>query len=152
MEKKSPFSNLHHIGLIVKDLEKAVKYYESIGMGPFKPFTALADTVVEQSSYGDESVDFDFRIRLIEVGGTHIELIQPVKGKTVNSDFLAEHGEGVNHLAFLVDDVEAVKDDFTRKGFEVVLTRKRAGGFSAAYIATGEIGGLVFEFIQVKKQ
>lgn len=80
--------------------------------------------MVEQSSCGDKSVDFEFKIQLIEVGGTQIEFIQAIWGKNVNSDFLAEHGEGVNHLAFLVEDVEAVKAGFARKGFEVVLTQK----------------------------
>jgi|PlaIllAssembly_1097288.scaffolds.fasta_scaffold246851_2 methylmalonyl-CoA epimerase len=152
MAEKSPFSNLHHIGIVVKDIDQAVKHYESIGMGPFKPFAAIAANVVEQSSYGDMHADFDFKIRMLEVGATRIELLQPVKGRTINSDFLAEHGEGINHLAFLVDDVEAVKADLAKKGLEVVLTRKRAGGFSAAYIDARKVGGVTFEFIQLPKE
>ena len=51
-----------------------------------------------------------------------------------------------------MDDVEAVKADLAKKGLEVVLTRKRAGGFSAAYIDARKVGGVTFEFIQLPKE
>ncbi len=35
MPKKSSFAKLHHVGVVVKDINKAIAYFESLGIGPF---------------------------------------------------------------------------------------------------------------------
>ena len=127
-----------------------MEHYENIGIGPWKPFTELSGTVVEQTSYG-EPEDFEFKNRMFDLGPTQLEFVQPIRGTTVNSDFLKNNGEGINHLAFVVDDLEEVTSYYTDKGYKILLTRKRLEGVSTAYIDAREVGGVIFEFIQMTK-
>ena len=70
-----------HVGVVVRDMEKAIERLESLGIGPFKPF----NRVVRQDTklYG-RSVDPDdvkLRIKLADIGGgVKIEVIQPLGG------------------------------------------------------------------------
>ncbi len=41
--KKSPFSNLHHISIVVRNIDEAVKFYTSIGIGPFEHYPPLRE-------------------------------------------------------------------------------------------------------------
>lgn len=148
--EKSSFSNMHHVGVMVKDMDRAIKYYESLGMGPFKPFKELSGTIIEQTQYG-KPADFEVKNMMLEVGGTEIELIQPVKGAVVHAGFIERRGEGINHIAFIIDDLEEEIAKFVGQGFKVILTRKRIGGVSAAYIDFSEVGGVVIEFIEMPK-
>ena len=42
MPDKSLFSKVDHIGVVVRDIDKAVEYYESLGIGPFEPVNAAS--------------------------------------------------------------------------------------------------------------
>jgi 4-hydroxyphenylpyruvate dioxygenase-like putative hemolysin len=66
----------------------------------------------------------------------------------VQSNFLATHGEGINHLGFRVEDCENVVRVLVGRGFRVIASGKIAGGGQFAYIDTDKTGGVVFELIQ----
>ena len=46
-----------------------------------------------------------------------LELVQPVEGDSIYHDFLIQHGEGLHHLNFLVDDADAISEILTGEGF-----------------------------------
>jgi 4-hydroxyphenylpyruvate dioxygenase-like putative hemolysin len=76
------------------------------------------------------------------------ELIQPLKGKSVYSDFLEEKGEGFHHLAFIVQDLDKEVADMKNRGFKVIQTGARPKS-RWAYFDTDRIsGGCVIELIQ----
>jgi hypothetical protein len=54
---------------------------------------------------------------LEQVGGVQLELVQPVEGPSVYRDWLEEHGEGLHHLNFLVDDVDQAVAALAKQGF-----------------------------------
>gem|GEM_PF-3366278 len=43
--KRSPFSTLHHVTIVVRDVDKAVEFYESLGIGPFVDYPPLSEYV-----------------------------------------------------------------------------------------------------------
>ncbi|MFC1992208.1 VOC family protein [Chloroflexota bacterium] len=147
---KVSFSNMHHVGVMIKDMDTAIKYYESVGMGPFKPFAELRGTIVEETQYG-KPAPFEVKNMMLEVGSTELELIQPVKNSLIHGGFIEKRGEGINHVAFIIDDLDENIAKFEKKGFKVILTRRRIGGVSAAYIDFSEIGGVIAEFIEMPK-
>ena len=63
-------------------------------------------------------------------------------------EFLEKHGEGVNHLGFLVDDLDAETAKLVGKGFRVISSGKTLSGGAFAYLDTDKVGGIVFELIQ----
>jgi len=53
MTEKSPFSKIDHVGILVKDLDKAIEHYQSLGIGPFQQIPM--DTVINKTMYGETS-------------------------------------------------------------------------------------------------
>ena len=103
------FNTLHHICIVVEDMQKAVDFYESIGIGPWHPFPSL-------EPYRDDldvpNLDdfMELEYRFADLGNVQLQLCAPPKGgDTVQRRFLDEHGQGVFHLGFSVDDVDAAE-------------------------------------------
>ena len=144
-KEKSPFSQIDQVGVIVRDLDRAVKYYSSLGIGPFESLD-LART--ERTVYGKPAEGIRNRSRVARMGSVQFELLQPVSGDSVQKEFLEKRGEGINHLGFLVDDLEKEVDRLTARGFTVISSVRYSDGGGVAYFDTDRIGGVLFELIQ----
>jgi methylmalonyl-CoA/ethylmalonyl-CoA epimerase len=88
-------------------------------------------------------------IKLISRGGQMgpiwLELIQPVSGKYIHNEFLERRGEGINHMSFLVDDIEEAIPIMAEAGFETIVYQKNVGGGGMAFFDTDKIGGVIIE-------
>lgn len=134
------------LGVVVSDLDKVVKYYSSeFGLGPFRITTATRSGAIVHG----RPTDYKVKLAFAEIGGLELELIQVLEGKTVQKEFLDEKGEGLHHLGFLVNDLEAEVAKWRKSGFSV-LQRSKEPLF--AYMDTDRIGGVVFELIELNKQ
>jgi len=143
---KSPFSKLHHIGAIVSDVDKTAEYYESLGIGPFDP---LVLSPKERILRGKPADDLKLKIRMAHVGPVRFELIQPVAGKgSIWKEFLDSRGEGISHLAFLVDDLDKEEAELVKKGLNVIFRVRFQNGGGTTYLETDKVGGVVFELFQ----
>jgi hypothetical protein len=81
-----------------------------------------------------------------------VELVQVLEGRrSFHQDWLKEHGEGVNHLGFDVDDYDRVHGSMIDRGFEPIMwidTDYPAypnGRARACYFDTRPVGGIIFE-------
>jgi len=146
MTLESSVQKLHHIGVVVRDIDQAIKYYESLGIGPFK-FMSIPGEVTEQTVYG-KPTDFVLKGAVAKMGTVEIELIQPVENAPIQVDFLESRGEGINHVGFKVDDVDKVRAEMVNKGFNAIQDRRRTSGIVTAYFDTDRVGGVIFEFWQ----
>ncbi|MDD4877111.1 MAG: VOC family protein [Dehalococcoidales bacterium] len=146
MVEKSTFANLHHIGVVVSDLDKAIQYYEELGIGPFKSMK-LPGTITEQTMLG-KNMDYQIRSASVRLGPIEIELIQPVENALLQEEFLAKHGEGINHIAFKVENFDKERAKLEKKGLKIVMYRNRSSGIKAAYFDATEVGGVIFEVFQ----
>jgi methylmalonyl-CoA/ethylmalonyl-CoA epimerase len=141
---KLPFSNLEHVGVVVRDMDKAVEYLASLGIGPFEP---LADPALADKLFRGKPSDWKVKISLAKIGLVTLELIQPVEGKSASQEFLDKKGEGIQHIAFAVDDLDREIAELTKQGIEVVMSGKIPGG-KFAYLETDVPGGIIIELIQ----
>jgi len=66
-----------------------------------------------------------------------------------NNEFIVDKGEGIAHVAFFVDDLEAETTKLVEKGIPIVLTGKRGDWTFMHYFDTREFGGLLLE-LQLK--
>jgi catechol 2,3-dioxygenase-like lactoylglutathione lyase family enzyme len=138
--EKSPFSTLHHVTIAVKDMEKAVKYYESVGIGPFKSFPPLRDF-------------FKYIVKEAQIGPVSLQLVQPPSDEeSMYGEFLKQRGEGVQHLGFVVDDIDAAEATLRKLGLRVTETGRRADGSGFTYFDTDAIGGVTLEIRQNPSQ
>ena len=145
--EKSPFSRVDQIGIVVRDMNKAVDYYQSLGIGPFEP---MGDLVYTERIVLGKPVDFDsikLDIRFAKIGPIEVELIQPVEGEFLWKEFLETKGEGIIHLGFYVDDIDKEEAKLVKEGL-TVLYRSRFQNGGAAIFDTGKVGGVVLELIQ----
>jgi methylmalonyl-CoA/ethylmalonyl-CoA epimerase len=147
MREESPFSKVDQIGVVVRNIEGAIKYYEALGIGPFIPFRNT--DVVERQMWGKPVSPNSIKsvIELTKIGTLELELIEPVEGNSIWSEFLTTHGEGVQHLGFFVDDINKEEAKMVRKGFTVVYRSRFSNGDGAAYFQT-DAGGFLLELIQ----
>jgi methylmalonyl-CoA/ethylmalonyl-CoA epimerase len=106
----SYFKKFAQVGVIVKDLDHSVRMLEEIfGIGPFRVVDwPPADRTDMQRFYHGRPANFTARMAFADLGGTELELIQPVSGESMWADFLRTHGEGIHHIRFNVDEVAPV--------------------------------------------
>ena len=141
-----------HVALVVKDMDKAAKYFEALDAGPFPPFLGGTGMSFSGKTVRGEPSDYDMDLRIGrgDIGGTKIELIQPLKGRSIYDEFLEEKGEGLHHLAFMVDDVDAEIADLEKSGFKVIQTGAMPNT-KWTYLEGEEPGGMLIELCQAPK-
>ena len=138
--EKSPFTKVHHVGVVVENMDKALSHYDALGIGPFKP---LKLSPSEGLLRGKTLITTPI-ISMGEVGGIVIELLQPTEEDSLIKEFFESKGEGVHHIAFLVDDIDKETDKLVKKGFDVLFSQKSGKG-GCAFFDTGKIGGMFVE-------
>ena len=138
--EKSPFSQFHHLMIVVKDIEKAVNYYESIGIGPFRPYPPLQE--YENLNVEDEDAFYKLIMKEANIGPIVLQLCQPGPGKSIYKDFLEKKGEGVQHLGFVVDDIEKEAVELRKKGFKFLSSGRRSDGSGFTYFDTEDDAGV----------
>src|SRR5215207_7312587 len=107
------FTRIDHVGLAVADLEAAIALHErDYGMA-----LVHRETVAGQ---GVEAV-------LLDVGGSHVELLAPLRDDTPVGRFLARRGPGLHHVAYRVPDVAAALEQFRARGFRLIDEAPRIG-------------------------
>jgi catechol 2,3-dioxygenase-like lactoylglutathione lyase family enzyme len=136
----------YQVGVVVRDLDQAVAFYERLGIGPFEEGPSAH--TIERKIYGEPSTDAKVEGRLAQMGNIEFELLQPVSGRTVQGDFLEEHGEGVVHICAHTDDLERDVEELTALGYEVISEGKLSDGGRFAYFDTRAVGGLILELFE----
>jgi extradiol dioxygenase family protein len=135
---------VYQLGYVVRDVEKACRYYESVfGTGPFSD---VIDVNMDGALLRGKPVETTIKVAFVQSGDVQIELIEPVVGENLYTEFLEMRGEGIHHLAYKVDDMETVKAVYTEKVGEPVFSRDM-GIMEFAYFDTSEVGGLMIEFL-----
>jgi methylmalonyl-CoA/ethylmalonyl-CoA epimerase len=138
---KTPFSRFVHVGIVVRDMDKAVKRLSSLGMGPFEAISVPPFT--ETPLFRGKALNARVKGLVFKTGGVAIELIQPLEGDSPWKEFLDSKGEGIHHIGFGVDDMDKEVDNLTRQGCSVLkLSRRHNGG--SAYL-TELLGDIVVE-------
>lgn len=91
-------------------------------------------------SYRGGPADFVADISLSYLGEMQLELIRPVRGENIYSDFLREGGPGLHHICVEADDVGAAVDAAVRQGATVVQRGVMPGGMEFAYVSATDAG------------
>ena len=138
--KSSPFSELHHISIVVRDIEAAVRFYESIGIGPFEAYPPMREYA--QIRVPDEEGFYNLIIRCAQIGPLQLQLIQPGAGASLYKTFLEQKGEGVFHLGFVVQDIDRAEAEVENRGLKVISSGRRANGSGFAYLDTAARAGV----------
>lgn len=140
MQPVKPFSMLHHLSLVVRDINAAVRFLESVGIGPFFEYPPLSEYT--QLNVPDQEGFFNTVIKCVQIGPVQLQLVQPGAGRSIYKDFLEKNGEGVFHLGFVVPDIDTAEAGIKDMGLEVISSGRRANGSGFAYFDTAEKCGV----------
>ncbi len=136
---KMNISHIEHIGIAVKNLDEAIKFYEEV-LG-FNCYTI------------EEVQDQKVKTAFFMVGKTKIELLEATSADSPVAKFIEKRGEGVHHIAFNTDDVQAALKVAEDKGVDLIdkTPRKGAEGLEIAFLHPKSTHGVLIELCAKNK-
>ena len=140
---------VYQLGYVVGDVEKACEFYQSIyGVGPF---TVLDEVDMGSCLLRGKPTNTKIKVAFAKSDKVELEFIQPLQGENLYTEFLEARGDGIHHLGFTVNDLDAWKREFAAKGFEPVFHGDMVV-MQFAYFDTSMFGGLMLELLDWKGQ
>jgi methylmalonyl-CoA/ethylmalonyl-CoA epimerase len=135
---KATLQQIDHLGIAVRSIEAALPYYEKV----------LGLTCEHIEEVPSQKV----RTAFFEVGGVHLELLEPTAPDSPVAKFLEDRGEGIHHIAFRSNDIEGqlaiAKEEGVRLIHEVPI--EGAGDKLVAFLHPKSTLGVLTEFCQNK--
>ena len=133
----------YHVAVVVRDMDTAKRKYGAIlGESVFRPETVLDSStfsVYEVNRKPTKNVHKSrFNHTDIGVNKLDVEFISPIEGDSIYRDFLNKNGEGIHHIAFMVDDLDAETAKLVARGIPVITSVKRPTGRGFAYFDFGD--------------
>jgi methylmalonyl-CoA/ethylmalonyl-CoA epimerase len=131
----SPLGRVHHVAVVVSDLDAALDFYRgALGME--------LEVVLPIESDG-------VRIAFLPVGESKVELVEPTDPTTGVARFLESRGEGFHHVCFEVADLAAELQRLAREGVELIDQAPRKGAEGpVAFIHPRAGHGVLVELIE----
>ncbi|UCC59709.1 MAG: VOC family protein [Dehalococcoidia bacterium] len=137
---------VHHIGVAVKDVEKAAEFYtDSLGIGPFM----FIDVDLPEVTLYRKPTPLRLKVGMAQMGDTLLELIQALDEGSPPWNLVYRKGEGLYHLGFLVDDIKHALNHLEKKGFSLI----EEGGHGEnkfAFVSCEQCGDVIFELMQLE--
>lgn len=131
------FSKLHHICIVVHDIDATQSYYESIGIGPWIAYPPL--TEYEELQVPSPEGFMAMQYRICNLPDVQLQLCQPDHNPSPQRLHLDTKGEGVFHLGFEVPDADAAE---AIAGLPVLMKGRRANRTGFTYYETAEKAGV----------
>lgn len=129
--------NIHHVAVAVNDLDSSLDAFAAqYNVSP------ISREVVE-----DQGVEE----AMIAIGGSHIQVLQPLDPDTPVGRFIERNGEGMHHIAFAVADIEAALSHLRDQGARLIDEKPRigGGGHKIAFVHPKEVAGTLIELVEV---
>lgn len=148
---------ISHVGIVVEDCEKAAAWWERVfGVGPFSTDTYVLDASTNFRFKG-KPAEARMKASIAYSGKVFVELVEVLEGESPHTEFLREHGEGLQHLAFSVEGIEDVVAKLAAEGLEPILEyafETEQGGrtfrVQEVYLNSAEyIGGSTVQLIEI---
>ncbi|MEW6666458.1 MAG: VOC family protein [Thermodesulfobacteriota bacterium] len=127
----------NHVGIAVKDLKKAIAFFEEI----------YGAKVLRRDRYEEQL----FETALVGVGDMRLELIAGLSPESLIARFIKDRGEGIHHMSLEVDQFDQVIQDFKARGLKIVGETEKEG-FKAAFIHPLKNLGILTEIIEPKEE
>ena len=111
------------VGMVVRDVEQKMKLFsELFGIGPWRVTEWPLARPDMKFIYKGQETKMRMRLAFASLGQFELELIQPLEGENDYTRFLDTKGEGIHHILFDVQDMDATLAALGEKGIEVLQT------------------------------
>ncbi len=129
--------NLHHVGIVVKDLEKTITLYGGMLGGEPVSHIQMKEAHLNLASF--------------KLGGSMLEFLEGSPGSPFEA-FLEKNGEGIHHIAYEVDDIEGELQKLEALGVKLEDKEPRDGpGSRIAFVGPEGAGGVYIELVEPLK-
>ena len=129
---------INHVGVAVKDLDKAVSLFEN----------AFGAKVIFRKVFEDQKLES----AMVSMGKNRFELSQTIDPDGVIGKFIESRGEGIHHVSLQVEDMEKAIAHFENQGLKVVgKGTVGSGGNSICFLHPKDIFGVLIEIIETAK-
>jgi methylmalonyl-CoA epimerase len=127
--------NIDHLGIAVKSLAQARKFYEQLGL-----------QVASEEVVAHEKV----KVAMVPLGESRIELLEPTGPDSVVAKFLEKRGEGLHHVALHVPDLAGTVGVLKASGTRFISEEIKigAGGHRYVFVHPSSAGGVLVELVQ----
>ena len=130
------FGEIDHIGVAVEDLDESIALYrDRLGM---------------REQHRQTVEEFGVEAALLEIGGSHVELLSPVRPDTAVAKFLERNGPGMHHVAYRTDDIDGALERLRDAGLRLIDEQPRTGirDSRVAFVHPRSTGGVLTEIVQ----
>ena len=126
---------IDHIGIAVKNLAESAKLYEMLGI---------------QSTGSEVVAEQQVKVSFFPVGDSEIELLESTSPDGPIARYIEKNGEGIQHLALRVDNIEAALAELKANGVRLIDEKPRygAGGAKIAFVHPKSTGGILLELCE----
>jgi methylmalonyl-CoA epimerase len=126
---------IHHLGVAVEDLDRAVTTYRTLFGAELEHREAVPEQGVEAAS--------------VRVGGSRVELLASLGDETPVGKFLAKRGPGMHHVAYEVADIRETLAALAAQGAELIDAEPRRGlfGLEVAFVHPDSVHGVLSEVV-----
>ena len=127
---------IDHIGIAVNSIDEAMKFWE----GALGVKCHGVEEVAEQK----------VKTAFLPIDDSEIELLEGTSEDSPVSKFIAKNGQGIQHIAIRVADIEAALAELKEKGVRLIDEKPRigAGGAKIAFLHPKAAGGVLLELCQ----
>ena len=128
---------IDHIGIAVKNLSESSKLYELLGI---------------KSTGTEEVAEQKVKVAFFPVGDSEVELLESTAPDGPIARHIEKNGEGMQHIALRVDDLDAALAELQAKGVRLIDEKPRygAGGARIAFVHPKSTGGILLELSERK--
>ena len=129
-------NKIEHIGIAVKNLDKAVSIYEQL---------------LNTSCYKTELVPSEHvNTAFLRTGDNKVELLEATSADSAIARFLEKKGEGIHHIAFAVDNILEEMERLKANGFELLndVPKKGADNKMVCFVHPKSTNGVLIEICQ----
>jgi len=147
-EGKFKVSEISQVAIVVRDIQKTIEHYwNTLGIGPWQIYT-IEPPSLHDTKYRGKPGQFKMKIALAMVGSLNVELIQPLEGDNIYSDFLRDHGEGLHHLGLFLGSIDEMVKAMDNAGIPSIASGYTDGG-AFNYFDAGKTLGIILEGVEM---
>ena len=130
---------IDHLGIAVNNIESALKFYSDI----------LGLKLEGEEVIADQKVKTAF----LPIGDTEVELLESTEPDGPVAKFIEKKGEGIQHIAFMVDNIDEALKEISEKGVRLIDQKPRigAGGKRIAFLHPKDTFGVLVELCEQKR-
>ena len=135
------------VGLVVRDIAQAAERYSRLFGLPMPEIITTDPYEMARTTYRGQPTQARAKLAFFHMGQVQLELIEPVGGPSTWQRFLEEKGEGVHHIAFIIQDTPAITQRLAELGMPVEQQGYYTGGMYT-YIDSSTQLGVILELLE----